>query len=117
MLTESQLESMLKMQHDVNSKVNLDWVSAKNNWHRAIQVEGVEAIEHHGWKWWKKQECDIAQLRMELIDIWHFVLSAIIQSKDGNILLAKNEMVAEFDLFQLSVHFDNQPGSPVGWVE
>lgn len=108
MLTELQLESMLKMQDDVNSKVNLDWVSVKNNWHRAIQVEGVEAIEHHGWKWWKKQECDIAQLRMELVDIWHFVLSAIIQSKDGNISLAKIEMMAEFDLFQQSVHFDNQ---------
>jgi len=50
-LNETQLDSMLKMQDDMNSKVNPDWVSAKNNWHRAIQVEGVEAIEHHGWKW------------------------------------------------------------------
>ena len=107
-LTETQLESMLKLQDGMNSKVNPDWVAAKNNWHRAIQVEGVEAIEHHGWKWWKKQECDMAQLRMELVDIWHFVLSAVIQSKHGNIPLAKMEMVAEFNLFQKSVQFDNQ---------
>ena len=107
-LTETQLESMLKLQDGMNSKVNPDWVAAKNNWHRAIQVEGVEAIEHHGWKWWKKQECDMAQLRMELVDIWHFVLSAVIQSKHGNIPLAKMEMIAEFNLFQKSVQFDNQ---------
>jgi dimeric dUTPase (all-alpha-NTP-PPase superfamily) len=107
-LTETQLDSMLKMQDGMNSKVNPDWVVAKNNWHRAIQVEGVEAIEHHGWKWWKKQDCDMAQLRMELVDIWHFILSAIIQSKHGNIPLAKMEMVAEFNLFQKSVQFDNQ---------
>jgi len=99
---------MLKLQDGMNSKVNPDWVAAKNNWHRAIQVEGVEAIEHHGWKWWKKQECDMAQLRMELVDIWHFVLSAVIQSKHGNTPLAKMEMVAEFNLFQKSVQFDNQ---------
>jgi dimeric dUTPase (all-alpha-NTP-PPase superfamily) len=107
-LTESQLDSMLIMQDDMNSKVNPDWVSAKNNWHRAIQVEGAEAIEHHGWKWWKKQDCDMAQLRMELVDIWHFILSAFIQNKHGNIPLAKMEMMAELNLYQKSVQFDNQ---------
>lgn len=107
-LTESQLTSMLELQDAMNSKVNPDWIAAGNNWHRAIQVEGVEAIEHHGWKWWKKQDCDMAQLRMELVDIWHFILSAAIQSKHGNIPLAKNEMVAELNLKQKSVQFDNQ---------
>src|SRR5512145_1428940 len=107
-LSETQLDAMLKMQDGMNSKVNPEWVSAKNNWHRAIQVEGVEAIEHHGWKWWKKQDSDMAQLRMELVDIWHFILSAVIQSKHGSIPLAKMEMVAEFNLHQKSVQFDNQ---------
>ena len=107
-LSETQLDAMLKMQDEMNSKVNPEWVSAKNNWHRAIQVEGVEAIEHHGWKWWKQQDNDMAQLRMELVDIWHFVLSAVIQSKHGNVPLAKMDMVSEFNLHQKSVQFDNQ---------
>lgn len=107
-LTETQLDAMLAMQDEMNSKVNPDWVAANNNWHRAIQVEGVEAIEHHGWKWWKKQECDMAQLRMELVDIWHFVLSAAIQHKHGNLPLARNEMLAELHLRQKSVQFDNR---------
>ena len=107
-ITETQLLSMLELQDAMNSKVNPDWVAANNNWHRAIQVEGVEAIEHHGWKWWKKQDCDLAQLKMELVDIWHFILSAAIQLKHGNIALAKMDMQAELHLKQKSVHFDNQ---------
>jgi len=107
-LTETQLDAMLDMQNNMNSTVNPEWIQAKNNWHRAIQVEGVEAIEHHGWKWWKKQECDMDQLRMELVDIWHFMLSAVIQSKHGNLPLAKMEMLSEFNLRQKSIQFDNQ---------
>jgi len=107
-ISESQLITMLELQDGMNSKVNPEWVAANNNWHRAIQVEGVEAIEHHGWKWWKKQDCDMAQLRMELVDIWHFMLSASIQAKFGTIALAKMEMMAELNLRQKSVLFDNQ---------
>lgn len=107
-ISESQLITMLELQDGMNSKVNPEWVAANNNWHRAIQVEGVEAIEHHGWKWWKKQDCDLAQLRMELVDIWHFMLSASIQAKFGTIALAKMEMMAELNLRQKSVQFDNQ---------
>lgn len=99
---------MLELQDGMNSKVNPEWVAANNNWYRAIQVEGVEAIEHHGWKWWKKQECDLAQLRMELVDIWHFILSASIQTNSGKIAQAKVEMQAELELRRKSVQFDNQ---------
>jgi dimeric dUTPase (all-alpha-NTP-PPase superfamily) len=107
-ISETQLITMLELQDGMNSKVNPAWVAANNNWHRAIQVEGVEAIEHHGWKWWKKQECDLAQLRMELVDIWHFILSASIQSKHGDVAQAKAVMQAELALHQKSVQFDNQ---------
>ena len=107
-LTETQLVSMLEMQDGMNKKVNPDWVPANNNWHRAIQVEAVEAIEHHGWKWWKKQNCDMAQLRMELVDIWHFILSTVIQNTRGSIRFSTIEMISELNLSQKSVQFDNQ---------
>ena len=99
---------MLELQESMNSKVNPNWIAAKNNWFRAIQVEAVEAIEHHGWKWWKKQECDMAQLRMELVDIWHFILSSELQRKHGNIGVTKKEMLGEINLFQKSVQFDGK---------
>jgi dimeric dUTPase (all-alpha-NTP-PPase superfamily) len=107
-LSENQLQTMLELQDGMNSKVNTQWVAANNNWYRAIQVEGVEAIEHHGWKWWKKQECDMAQLRMELVDIWHFILSAELQAQHGNQGLAKKSMLADINLFQKSVQFDGK---------
>lgn len=106
-LQEPQLEAMLQMQDEINGKVDSGWVNANNNWFRAIQAEGVEAIEHHGWKWWKKQECDMAQLRMELVDIWHFILSAAIQHRHGKVAVAKLDMMAEHGLVQKSVQFDN----------
>lgn len=70
--------------------------------------QSLARVEHHGWKWWKKQDCDMDQLRMELVDIWHFMLSAAIQHKKGNVALAKIDMQNEFNLRQKSVPFDNQ---------
>jgi hypothetical protein len=78
MLKESQAKIMLSLQSKMNAKVNPHWVEASYPYLRAIIVEGAEAMEHHGWKWWKKQECDLEQLQMELVDIWHFTLSHIL---------------------------------------
>lgn len=114
-LTEIQLSAMLEMQDEMNCKVNPDWVAAGNNWYRAIQVEGVEAIEHHGWKWWKKQECDWAQLRMELVDIWHFILSAAIQHKHGDTGEAGCEMLSELGAgTNTTIHYDGRDHSLPG---
>lgn len=107
-LSATQLTAMLELQNAMNSKVNSDWVVANNNWYRAIQVEGVEAIEHHGWKWWKRQDCDWPQLRMELVDIWHFVLSAAIQRCRGDQTQAAAEMLQELALANASVTFDGR---------
>lgn len=83
MLTQTQAEVMLTLQANMNAKVNPDWVNAGYPYLRAIVVEGAEAMEHHGWKWWKKQECDLGQLQMELVDIWHFTLSHILLEVKG----------------------------------
>ena len=48
----------------------------------------------------------MAQLRMELVDIWHFILSTVIQNTRGSIRFAAIEMISE--LSQKSVQFDNQ---------
>jgi len=59
---------MLELQATMNSKVDPDWINAKYPYLRAVAIEGAEAIEHHGWKWWKKQQKDLAQLQMELLE-------------------------------------------------
>lgn len=76
MLSNNQLVEQLTLQHRMNSVVNPDWINAGYLWTRAIMVEGVEALDHIGWKWWKKLPGpDMSQFHLELVDIWHFALS------------------------------------------
>lgn len=74
----SQWKTLLTLQHRMNSEVHPEWIAQKYPYLRAVIVEGGEAIEHHGWKWWKHQAREEAQLRLELVDILHFYLSKII---------------------------------------
>ena len=75
---------MLALQASMNAKVDPNWITARYPYLRAVAIEGAEAIEHHGWKWWKKQDKDLSQLQMELVDIWHFILSEILLRNDDN---------------------------------
>ena len=75
------MKEMLELQDSINSLINKEWRHAHNPWYRAIWTECAELMDHIGWKWWKKQEIDIEQAQIELIDIWHFGLSDILQRK------------------------------------
>jgi dimeric dUTPase (all-alpha-NTP-PPase superfamily) len=104
MLSPTQASTMLKLQADMNAKVNPAWLQAAYPYLRAVVVEGAEAMEHRGWKWWKKQECDLGQLQMELVDIWHFTLSHILLEHGGDhdkslqtLLHADAEVTVVFD--------------------
>jgi dimeric dUTPase (all-alpha-NTP-PPase superfamily) len=73
---QQQLLTMLQMQDDMNTKVHPQWREQGFAWHRAMWVELAEMLDHYGWKWWKHQEPDLEQVHLELIDIFHFGLSA-----------------------------------------
>jgi hypothetical protein len=106
MLTPLQAETMLTLQAQMNAKVNPDWINAAYPYLRAVVVEGAEAMEHHGWKWWKKQECDLAQLQMELVDIWHFTLSHMLLEHRGDQVKALADLLAPD--FTASIRFDGR---------
>ena len=76
---QPQLLSMLQMQDAMNTKVNTEWRAQEFPWYRAIWVECAELMDHYGWKWWKKQDPDMEQVLLELVDIWHFGLSDQLQ--------------------------------------
>lgn len=102
---------MLSLQAAMNAKVDPDWVAARYPYMRAVVIEAAEAIEHHGWKWWKKQIKDLPQLQMELIDIWHFLLSEILLNEDGDeaaSLVTLTELLGSIDGPQ-QVDFDGKP--------
>jgi len=71
------LVNMLSMQDRMNTRVHPEWVAQNFAWYRAAWIECGELIEHYGYKWWKRQEPDMEQVRLEVIDIWHFGLSAL----------------------------------------
>ena len=79
----NQLITMLDMQDAMNTKVHPDWRHQDFAWYRAIWTECAELMDHYGWKWWKKQVPDMAQVKLELVDIWHFGLSILLLSEDS----------------------------------
>ena len=91
-LTNPQLYEMFVLQDKLNREVNPDWLTANYPWMRAVRVECAELTDHIGWKWWKKQTPNWAQAHIELVDIWHFMLSATLVSVQGNAHAAVGEM-------------------------
>jgi len=75
---EEHIKEMSSIQNELNCQLNPDWEKAGWNFLLAANIEMVEAIEHYGWKWWKHQDPDINQVKMEMVDILHFLLSEFI---------------------------------------
>lgn len=89
---KTQLLIMLEMQDAMNAHVNPDWRGAANAWYRAIWTECAEMLDHYGWKWWKHQQPDLEQVRLELVDILHFAMSDyLLQGNDNTAVAARIE--------------------------
>lgn len=76
------IKEMLDLQNKINEKVHPNWREQNFEWYRAIWVECAELLDHYGWKWWKKQSPNQAQIELELVDIWHFGLSILLSNYD-----------------------------------
>jgi dimeric dUTPase (all-alpha-NTP-PPase superfamily) len=117
-LTVAQAKIMLELQDKMNSTVNPGWMKAGYPFLRAIIIEGAEAMEHHGWKWWKHQAIDLPQLQMELVDIWHFILSHQLLSGAGVDAIAEYLSERSASEYEQSVivfdgHHFNLPGMSI----
>ena len=99
---KQKLLHMLQLQDNLNRQINPDWLEAGYAWYRAIWLESAELMEHYGWKWWKAQEHDLEQIRLELIDIWHFGLSAELVRCNGDLERAAEAMLAQLQGQQAS---------------
>jgi len=75
---------MLELQQSLNDATNgLNWEEGitKNgktiDWRRCIYLEAAELIESYPWKHWKNIDAspDYANIKIEIVDIWHFVMS------------------------------------------
>ena len=70
---QSIVNSVIENKLNVNELPN-EWLM---NYSKAIQEELIELDEELLWKWWSKDEIDIQNIRVELIDILHFLISAM----------------------------------------
>lgn len=84
---------MLQLQAQLNDATNgEDWTKGitKNdktiNWRRCIYMECAEMIDSFSWKHWKSiyQEPDWANLQIEVVDVWHFIMSLAIENYSQN---------------------------------
>lgn len=84
----NKLLCMLELQQKLNDATNgLGWEKGttkngkKINWRRCITMESAEMIDSFGWKHWKSiaQETDYENLQIEIVDVWHFVMSLLLE--------------------------------------
>ncbi|MFP6817428.1 MAG: dUTP diphosphatase [Pseudomonadales bacterium] len=104
----SMIETMAAMQDSHNKHVHPDWLTQGYEYYRAVWVECAELLDHFGWKWWKKQTPDLDQVKLEIVDIWHFGLSDLIRADElenavPRLLAASTPSEPDADAFRLAV--------------
>jgi hypothetical protein len=82
------LIEMLMLQQQLNDETNGEgWEQGINrhgkpiDWRRCIYLECAELIDSYPWKHWKAigADPDWENIRIEAVDIWHFVMSEILR--------------------------------------
>ena len=102
----NQIEQMFLLQMQLNDQTNGQvWIKGytKENreisWYRGIYMEVAEAIDSFNWKHWKNinDEPDWDNIRVELVDIWHFIMSESIRINDQSYANKHLDMKARGD--------------------
>ena len=74
------IQIMLDYQDKLNTELKgKDWKNQNFQWYRAIWIECAELMDCFPWKWWAKVETDLENALIEIVDIWHFILSWSLQ--------------------------------------
>ena len=134
----------VQMQTEFNNKVAPGWMhdiqNVKYDFWMAILDETTEVLNSKHWKWWKDStkhgDVDWTNVRVELVDLFHFILSLTIQQKNEQLLFAsfinfeinevtkKDRLIRDenyfkefWDLFLMAVQIKSLPLVAVKWVE
>ena len=84
----SRILTMLELQQKLNDNTNgkgwengLTAQGKKIDWRRCIYLEAAELVESYPWKHWKNIDAkvDTDNVKVELVDIWHFVMSEVLR--------------------------------------
>jgi len=92
---QKKIEAMLRIQDRLNTKTNGEaWYDGMTkegreiNWRRCMFLESAEALDSFNWKHWKDigGKTDYDNIKIEVTDIWHFVMSELISSVGINMV-------------------------------
>lgn len=83
MHAQEMLRRMALRQDNLNRLANGEnWTDLRRPWFRAIWTEAAELLQHYGtWEWWKQTHPDLPQVKLEMVDIFHFGLSDVIERR------------------------------------
>ena len=111
---------MFQLQAELNEATNGNkWTEGvtKNgkqiNWQRCIYMECAEMVDSFSWKHWKSidKEPDWANHQIEVIDVWHFIMSLAIENYAQNLKGGVEDlslMVSDLESFtQLQTQSEN----------
>ncbi|CAC9590757.1 Dimeric dUTPase [uncultured Candidatus Thioglobus sp.] len=100
------IKQMFELQQQLNDATNGEiWTEGATkegrqiSWLRCIYMEAAEAIDSFNWKHWKDLDAkpDLGNARVELVDIWHFIMSEAIHFGDAGFAEMYNDMKPERD--------------------
>lgn len=104
-ISNEMLVEMLKLQCGINAQVHLNWPEQRYPWHLAIMTEASEGIEHLSFKWWKAGVINLEQAQLELVDVWHFGMSLLLQ-QIGSVEATAGFINMERDLYKSKENID-----------
>lgn len=110
---ENKILNLLNLQNELNDMTNgKEWKTGVTNkckeinWYTAMLLEGGEAVDSTPWKHWKSIDAttDIENLQIEIVDIFHFLMSQLIVSK--GIEESKNMILSNLEKSNSNEEFD-----------
>ncbi|MDR1008380.1 MAG: dUTP diphosphatase [Campylobacteraceae bacterium] len=118
MTNREKLEAMFKLQRSLNDATNgKGWENGYTktnniiNWRRCIYMECAELVDSFQWKHWKdlKKPIDWENVRVEIVDIWHFIMSLILEHYKHDNLGDIDTIVANIENAQGFKEFCSDP--------
>jgi len=78
------IEKTIELQKNLNSFIDLYWLDNRKfeDFDIAIMQECSELIDSYNWKWWSSGKENNFNKKVELVDIFHFLLSKAIKFKE-----------------------------------
>ncbi len=95
MLSKDRIQEIVEMQDTLNKvTAGTGWKTKGHRWDIYAWVEAAEAVESLSYKHWKQQEVDLENVKVELVDILHFIISMHL------VTMETRHIVDEIDLAQ-----------------